>query len=350
MKTEQVNEISLESNVVIENDEQKKIAEEEKQKQKEKEKEVEMQQKQLKLEEEEEKKSLEKKLQKANEIIEEKRKEREAKEKEAEKERELQRRRTGQDLQNFKHRQQELELKELREERKRNKIEEQTVRKRILDQIAQDRAERTEKFIPTPTIEQQQQPTTSAAISDQQIPTPNYNSVRIQFKKPDGNAGLHTFTATDKFDIVREHVKTNILIGSGINNFALITTYPRREFKSEHDEKTLLELDLAPSAVILILPLNKSGSGKAATASIVSKASGTFSYLTYILSTLLSPVYFIYGYLKNLVTGNQQPNNNNVGAQKRANEDSMSPNDVYVYYKLNNYLLYFYMYYEILHF
>jgi len=40
--------------------------------------------------------------------------------------------------------------------------------------------------------------------------------------------------------------------------FAMSTTFPRREFTSNHDSQTVGDLHLVPSAVILILPVRLS--------------------------------------------------------------------------------------------
>ena len=46
-------------------------------------------------------------------------------------------------------------------------------------------------------------------------------------------------------------------VGNRYGNFSLATMFPRREFTSEDLNKTLLELDLAPSASIVLLPVSK---------------------------------------------------------------------------------------------
>lgn len=45
-------------------------------------------------------------------------------------------------------------------------------------------------------------------------------------------------------------------VGNRYGNFALATMFPRREFTSEDLQKTLLELELAPSASIVLLPVS----------------------------------------------------------------------------------------------
>lgn len=45
-------------------------------------------------------------------------------------------------------------------------------------------------------------------------------------------------------------------VGNRYGNFSLATMFPRREFTSEDMQKTLLELELTPSASIVLLPVS----------------------------------------------------------------------------------------------
>lgn len=170
------------------------------------------------------------------------------------KERELQRRRMGQDLQNFKQRQEENEMKKLQEERKRDKIAEQAARKRILEQIALDKAERAQRFTPAASATLDASTSNAAAAassSNNSVPFVVSDSTvaRIQFKKPDGEVDVKTFSRDDPFSIVRTYVEENVIVGSTIREFALATTFPRHEFKADDNGKTLFELGLVPSSV-----------------------------------------------------------------------------------------------------
>lgn len=46
-------------------------------------------------------------------------------------------------------------------------------------------------------------------------------------------------------------------VGNRYGNFSLATVFPRREFTADDLDKTLLELDLAPSASIVLLPVSE---------------------------------------------------------------------------------------------
>lgn len=161
----------------------------------------------------------------------------------------------GQDLQNFKQRQEESELKKAQEERKRDKIEEQAVRKRILEQIALDKAERAQRFTPietnsTASSTSKAEASTSNA-SNNSIPTVVSDSTiaRIQFKKPNGEIDVKTFARDDPFSTVRQYVEENVIVGSTFREFALATAFPRHEFKGDDDAKSVFDLGLVPSSV-----------------------------------------------------------------------------------------------------
>lgn len=233
------------------------------------------------------------------------------------KERELQRRRVGQDLQQFKQRQEESEMKKLQEERKRDKIEEQAARKRILEQIALDKAERAQRFTSFT-----QKPEENAAKSSNSTPSVASDSTlaRIQFKKPDGEVDVKSFSRDETFAVVRTYVEENVIVGSGIREFALATTFPRREFKGEDNAKTLFELDLVPSSVLLVLPLDKATSRKLP----LESSYGIFAMLTTIFWGVVNPVMSVFSYARNLVFSR---NRNQSGAAKRASEEELNHND-----------------------
>lgn len=218
-------------------------------------------------------------------------------------------------------------MKKLQEERKRDKIEEQAARKRILDQIAQDKAERAQRF-------NLNAPASAAQKSDTNEPTSSVASIssnaaetRIQFKKPDGETDVKTFGRDESFINVRTYVEENVIVGSGIRDFALATTFPRREFKTDDDTKTLADLGLVPSSVILILPLDKAPARKLP----LQNSYGLVAILTTAFWTILNPVYAVYSYLRNLVFARSRAQ---TGAAKRASEEELNHNDQYVFLDL----------------
>lgn len=54
-------------------------------------------------------------------------------------------------------------------------------------------------------------------------------------------------------------------IGNRYGNFSLATMFPRREFTEEDMDKTLQELELAPSASIVLLPVSGAAASQMST-------------------------------------------------------------------------------------
>lgn len=92
----------------------------------------------------------------------------------------------------------------------------------------------------------------------QQIITPQSSNndsslTRIQFRLPSGSTHMGQFEPTVTLGTLRDYVSTNIEIP--FQQFTLSTSFPRRDLLVEDDNKTLTELGLIPTCVILILPL-----------------------------------------------------------------------------------------------
>jgi UBX domain-containing protein 1/4 len=204
---------------------------------------------------------------------------------------------------------------------------EQETRKRVLNQIAQDRLERAQKFVPSsdasgdtktgPTIPQE---------SKNSSPKQNDNSgfARIQFKKPTGETEMHIFNITDTFLCVRNYVQNSVLAGTGIKEFSLATTFPKKEFLVTDNDKTLLELSLTPSAVILILIATRSSR-----LDVIPNSGGLINMFSSIVMGIVSPILALLGTIKNYVFHSRSASAADAaaGEQKRSNEERISDND-----------------------
>lgn len=266
------------------------------------------------------------KVKKAMKLIEQKRIERIQEEQRLEKERELQRRKVGQDLQDLKKWQNDQELEQIKADRLRDKAEAKAARQRVLDQIAEDKKERAQRFgmqtaAPTePKASPVTPPTPSAALP---------NSTRIQFKKPDGESEVVTFDSDMLFADVHLFVKNDILHGA-MSDFTLATSFPRREYSQEDFDKTLASLNLIPSAVLLILPKRLKPSTSSGPSSILpTQTDGSFiAMMGALITGVFSPVMALFAYLKTFLNRAQGPTEsaNDAGKRKR-NEDVLAPND-----------------------
>uniref|UniRef100_A0A1B0D9L4 UBX domain-containing protein 4 n=1 Tax=Phlebotomus papatasi TaxID=29031 RepID=A0A1B0D9L4_PHLPP len=268
-----------------------------------------------------EQKAAEEKLARAKELIEKKRKEREAEEARAEREKELQRRRQGQDVASLKRWQKEQELKQLKEDREKEKKEADEAKRKILQQIEQDKLERAQRFAPAPS----RSPPPAPMEEHNYASADNSDTSRIQFKTPSGGTEIHVFASSDQFSTVRTYVQNEILSGSGISDFALATTFPRREFSAEHNAQTLSELHLTPNAVLLVIPRGRgASSGSIRSSQVASTATGStyIHFFTSLIWSFLTPVMSVLSYVKNWAF--RRPDQ---GQQKRAAEEQVSDHD-----------------------
>uniref|UniRef100_A0A069DZ80 UBX domain-containing protein 4 n=1 Tax=Panstrongylus megistus TaxID=65343 RepID=A0A069DZ80_9HEMI len=208
---------------------------------------------------EKEKPPIEDRVERAKLLLGKKKEEKKEDEFKKEKEAELERRMAGQKLQQAKREQHEKELKQLKEERERQKKEEALARQRILDQIAQDRAERAQRLAmtgsppPDEEVHETGQDTTAPSASPASPSSVNPNIGRLQFKLPSGETKSHSFPAETTLLQVREFIDNNIVLP--FSEYSMATTFPRREFTARDNNRDLHSLQLLPSAVILILPV-----------------------------------------------------------------------------------------------
>ncbi|KAB0803757.1 hypothetical protein PPYR_01152 [Photinus pyralis] len=222
----------------------------------------------------------EQKIERAQELISQKRLEKQAEEEGQSRVKEIERRKLGQDVQKLKRWQQDQELKDLMEERNKEKQEQIQARQRVLAQIAQDKAERAAKFSNSPTSSTQ--PTVQQAVQ-------NSNTARLQFRCPDGSAHTHEFSSNCTLGSVRDFIKENLNLP--YQSFTLSITFPRREFTAANNNDTLVELQLVPNAVILILPLQDG---------TVSTQNGSWMAMFW---SFIAPILNFLGYLKQKLFG-----------------------------------------------
>lgn len=264
------------------------------------------------------------KIKKAMKLIEQKRIERVQEEQRLEKEKEVQRRKEGQQVQDLKKWQSDQELKQLKEDRLKDKQDAKAARQRVLDLIAEDKKERAQRFgMQGPSTPAEPKP--SPVTPTEAVP----NSARIQFKKPDGEIEVVTFDSDLLFSDLHLFVKNGVLHGT-MKDFSLALTFPRREFTNLDFDKTLANLNLTPSAVLLILPKRPTSINTKRPDSILpTQTDGSLmSMLGALVVGLFSPVMALFAYLKTFVMRNQEPveSANEAGKRKR-NEEVLAPND-----------------------
>lgn len=240
--------------------------------------------------------SPEEKIERAKELIEKKRKQKEEEEEQTQLQKEIERRKMGQEVQKLRRWQQEQELKQLKEERQKEKAEEAAARERILKQIAQDRAERASRSSAEQEAAKKHAQEELRRQSEQcaRDIAAHCDMARIQFRLPDGSSHSHNFEVTATLGEVRSYVATQLSFP--FREFVMSTTFPRHEFTANDDCQTVSDMHLVPSAVILILPTSSG--------TVVTSSSRGYSWaVSQMVWSLLTPLISILSYLRNWVFG-----------------------------------------------
>ncbi|NXR69454.1 UBXN4 protein, partial [Rhadina sibilatrix] len=228
--------------------------------------------------------------------LEERREEKRKEEEQKEIKKEIERRKTGKEMLEYKRRQEEELTKRMLEERNREKAEERAARERIRQQIAMDRAERAARFAKS---KEEAEAAKAAALQAKQAEIEARKEAaqrersaiaRIQFRLPDGSSFTNQFPSEARLEEARQFAAQ--MVGNTYGNFSLATMFPRREFTKEDYGKKLLELELAPSASVVLLP-----AGRPATSVVQASGSDLWKFLGTILYPLLAVWRFISNFL-----------------------------------------------------
>lgn len=210
----------------------------------------------------------------------EKRAARALEEKEEQKSAERFRRRAGQDMTEVKAKLEEKEMKQMVERKKKEKADDQKAKAAIKAQIEADKADRLRK---KQEKEKGLQEANAAAAAAAQASGSSssaakvYTETRLQIRQPEGQPPIvhgnirvfvfvfspncfqcaHriamslllflVFQASDKLSVVYEFVR-----GQRQGGFTLMTTFPRKVLDGDNLEKTLNELELVPSGVVMV--------------------------------------------------------------------------------------------------
>ncbi|KAG0011876.1 UBX domain-containing protein 1 [Podila clonocystis] len=159
------------------------------------------------------------------------------------------RRKAGQDQTEAKARLEEKEMKKLVEAKKREKEQDRLAKLAIKAKIDADKAERARKKQEA-TLGAQQAATAAAAeaVAAAVAPPKVYTETRLQIRQPEGQQPIvQTFHASDKLSAVYDFVRSQRQ-----GAFQLMTTFPRKVLDGADQEKTLNELGLVPSSVLVV--------------------------------------------------------------------------------------------------
>ncbi|CAO3678763.1 unnamed protein product [Umbelopsis vinacea] len=177
----------------------------------------------------------------------EKRALRQLQEKEEQKSNEKIRRKTGQEITLAKEKLEEEQLKKAFDAKKKEKEADKLAKAKIRAQIEADKKERAAK---RDASKQATQAQASALAAEAAKPTvkKEYTDARLQIRLSGGAPITQTFPATNQLEDVARFLRDN----GHAQSFTLSTPFPRKTFQADDYSKTLKELDLVPSGVLLL--------------------------------------------------------------------------------------------------
>lgn len=241
--------------------------------------------------------NLDAKVERLTKKLEERREQKKKGEEETEIKKEMDRRKIGKDVGDLKRKQEDDKTKRLMEERNREKAEEKAARDRVKAQIALDRADRAARYAKNQEDDKTARQALLQARQAEQdarkeaLVRERSTIARIQFRLPDGSSFTNQFPSQSRLQEARQFAVQEV--GNRYGNFSLATMFPRREFTSEDMDKTLLELELVPSASVVLLPQ----SSRPANSVVQSSEGGIWAVLGTILYPLLAVWRFLSSFL-----------------------------------------------------
>lgn len=199
--------------------------------------------------------TLQEKVQRAQELLAKKHAEDEKKRRQDEFLKETERRNLGKQMSEAKAKSNEKEIRELAEQRRRERMDNERQLQRLREQIKADREEKMKRGrVEAEPINRQ--PETCSIMHRNK---PASTECRIQTKFANGSSLLLSFQPTDTFALLVDKIKED---GRQGQDFVLTQNYPRRNFTVEDYSSTFAELDLSPSATILVFSNRSSGRNK----------------------------------------------------------------------------------------
>jgi hypothetical protein len=242
-------------------------------------------------------------------LIQEKKK---AEEEEKERNSEMERRKLGQEILKAKREKEEQELRKIADEKRKEKLEDELAKQRIKERIQQDREEKQKKYAK----EKEEFENSKKAQSEQQELARQQQAqadlarqsqiARIQFRFVDGSSVNQQFDPNQTLDDARSFVADKLKERNDTHSFSLHSSFPKREYTSVDMAKTLRDLQLAPSASLLVIPI-KSKAAKTferiIPTSTGTTSSGTSTVATFandILSIVFLPITIIWGLVTSL--------------------------------------------------
>ncbi|CAF3358004.1 unnamed protein product [Rotaria sp. Silwood1] len=231
-------------------------------------------------------------------ILQDKREE-EAKEKD--KQDELERRRLGQQILLDKQKKDEELIRKQAEDIRRDKLEQQKLQEKLKAQIQEDREEKRRKY------EEQQAPIIQQAkpkVTTTEVETPkiNYSRSRLQFRLTDGSFFTEDFSPDAHINDVYAYLQETLPTDQYRNGSYILRTTHTRVTLTRDNPNTLKELELVPTAVLLVL-----NRGNVLLPSTNLNTSNFFQTIQFIFTWFMMQFNFIYQFIFAKLFGNRTP-------------------------------------------
>lgn len=153
------------------------------------------------------------------------------------------RRKQGRQINDFKQKFQEDEMKRIAEEKRRDKLADAAYKQRIKDEIAKDREDKKRQA----GVDAAAAPVVQAQVVAEKR---QYDECKIQIRLTDGKSIVQTFKATEPLASVRVWVEMNRTDGPG--QFTLMQAFPRKVYTDDDMMRSLADLGLVPASSLVI--------------------------------------------------------------------------------------------------
>ncbi|CAF2865744.1 unnamed protein product [Rotaria sp. Silwood2] len=226
---------------------------------------------------------------------------RDEEEKEKEKQDELERRRLGQQMLLEKQKKDEELIRIQAEEIRREKLEQQKLQEKLKAQIQQDREEKRRKYEEeqSSAIQQSKPKITTTEI---QTPKINYARSRLQFRLTDGSFFTEDFSPDAHMNDVYAYLQETLPTDQYRNGSYILRTTHTRITLTRDNPNTLKELELVPTAVLLVL---NRGNAMSPSTNLISN--NIFQSIQFIFTWFMMQFNFIYQFIFAKLFGNRTP-------------------------------------------
>lgn len=220
--------------------------------------------------------------------------------KEKEKQDEMARRRLGQQMLLDKQKKDEELIRKQAEEVRRDKLEQQKLQEKLKAQIQQDREEKRRKYEQNQVTPSSQPATTTTTAAPPSVTPVNYTRSRLQFRLTDGSFYTEDFSAEAHMSDVYSYLQETLPADQYRHGSYVLRTTHTRVTLTREETGTLKELELVPTAVLLVIPR---GGNTSSPSSALTASTSIFQPISLLFAWLMIQFNFVYQLITNRVFG-----------------------------------------------